>query len=239
MNQQRSIIYKQRRDVLDGGEGIADTIRRMVISTVSGFVRASFTEGSAEAFFEDLRASMPYLSGENDVEYANASMKEIEELLCDRAMEIYATKEEIFRHELFLELQRSILLRNVDMAWMDHIDAMHELKNEINLQSYANRNPVNEYRIIGGDMFDAMVEEIREKTARNILTAMPRPAQQIHRVQVANPLNAGLEGQVRKTVNVTRVKTPEQSAGRNMPCPCGSGKKYKNCCGAPGRQKEQ
>jgi len=239
MNQQRSIIYKQRRDVLDGGEGIADTIRRMVLSTVSGFVRASFTDGSAEAFFEELRTSMPYLSSENDVEYANASMNEIEELLCNRAMEIYATKEELFGHDLFLELQRSILLRNVDMAWMDHIDAMHELKSEINLQSYANRNPVNEYRIIGGDMFDAMVEEIREKTARNILTAMPRPTQQIHRVQVANPLNAGLEGQVKKTVNVTRVKTAEQSAGRNMPCPCGSGKKYKNCCGAPGRQKEQ
>ena len=239
MNQQRSLIYKQRRDVLDGGAGIAETIKKMVLSAVSGFVRASFTEGSAESFFEDLRASMPYLCSEKDSEYASASMKEIEELLTTRAMEIYAQKEELFGLDVFLELQRSVLLRNVDMAWMEHIDAMHELKNEINLQAYANRDPVNEYRIMGGDMFDAMIEEIREKTARNILTAIPRPAQQIHRVQVANPLVAGLEGQIKKTINVTKVKTPEQSAGRNMPCPCGSGKKYKNCCGAPGRAKGQ
>ena len=239
MNQQRSLIYKQRRDVLDGGVGIADTIKKMVISAVSGFVRSSFAEGDAESFFDELRANMPYLCRENDNEYSNASMAEIEEMLCERAMEICAEKEELFGSEIFLELQRSVLLRNVDMAWMEHIDAMHELKNEINLQAYANRDPVNEYRIIGGDMFDAMIQDIREKTARNILTAMPRPMQQIKRVQVANPLNAGLEGQIKKTVNVTRVKTPEQNAGRNMPCPCGSGKKYKNCCGAPGRQKEQ
>ena len=239
MNQQRSLIYKQRRDVLDGGVGIAETIKKMILSTVSGFVHASFTDGSAEAFFEDLKANMPYLCSEKDSEYADASMSAIEELLCGRAMEIYDSKEKMFGSEMFLELQRSVLLRNVDTAWMEHIDAMHELKNEINLQAYANRDPVNEYRIIGGDMFDAMIEEIREKTARNILTAMIRPAQQIKRVQVANPLNAGLEGQVKRTVNVTRVKSPEQSAGRNMPCPCGSGKKYKNCCGAPGKSKEQ
>ncbi len=239
MNQQRSLIYKQRRDVLDGGVGIADTIKKMVLSAVSGLVRAGFTEGDAEAFFKDLRATMPYLCSENDAELAKSSMTEIEELLYERAMDIYADKEKLFGSEVFLELQRSVLLRNVDTAWMEHIDAMHELKNEINLQAYANRDPVNEYRIIGGDMFDAMIEDIREKTARHILTAMPRPAQQIKRVQVANPLTAGLEGQVKRTVNVTRVKTPEQSAGRNAPCPCGSGKKYKNCCGAPGKSKEQ
>ncbi len=239
MNQQRSLIYKQRRDVLDGGVGIAETIKKMILSTVSGFVHASFTDGSAEAFFEDLKANMPYLCSEKDFEYADASMSAIDQLLCGRAMEIYDSKEKMFGSEMFLELQRSVLLRNVDTAWMEHIDAMHELKNEINLQAYANRDPVNEYRIIGGDMFDAMIEEIREKTARNILTAMIRPAQQIKRVQVANPLNAGLEGQIKRTVNVTRVKSPEQSTGRNMPCPCGSGKKYKNCCGAPGKAKEQ
>ena len=239
MNQQRSLIYKQRRDVLDGGVGIADTIKKMINSTVSGFVRASFSAGDAEGFFEELKASMPYLASENDKEYFKASMSEVEELLLDRASTLYEEKEKIFGSEMFLELQRSVLLRNVDMSWMEHIDAMHELKNEINLQAYANRDPVNEYRIIGGDMFDAMIEEIREKTARNILTAMPRPAQQIKRVQVANPLNAGLEGQIKKTIHVTRVKTPEQNASRNAPCPCGSGKKYKNCCGAPGRQKEQ
>ncbi len=239
MNQQRALIYKQRHDVLDGGAGIAETIKKMVISAVSGFVRSSYTEGDMESFLEELKSSMPYLYSESDKNLSATSMAEIEELLCQRAMDVYADKQKLFGDEVFLELQRSILLRNVDTAWMDHIDAMHELKGEINLQAYANRDPVNEYRIIGGDMFDAMIEEIREKTARHILTAMPRPAQQIRRVQIANPLNAGLEGQIRKTVNVTRVKTAEQTTGRNDPCPCGSGKKYKNCCGAPGRQKEQ
>ena len=236
MNQQRSLIYKQRHDVLDGGEGIAETIKKMVISAVSGFVRASYTEGDIESFIEELKSSMPYLYLESDAELEEPSMSELEELLCQRAMEVYADKQKLFGDEVFLELQRSILLRNVDTAWMEHIDAMHELKGEINLQAYANRDPVNEYRIIGGDMFDAMIEEIREKTARHILTAIPRPAHQIKRVQIANPVNAGLEGQVRKNVNVTKVKTAEQTTGRNDPCPCGSGKKFKNCCGAPGRQ---
>ncbi len=239
MNQQRSLIYKQRRDVLDGGVGIADTIKKMVLSTVSGYVNANFIEGSGETFFEELRSNMPYLCTDSDGEYSKASRAEVESQLCDRAMDICAEKEDLFGKEVFLELQRSILLRNVDTAWMEHIDAMHELKNEINLQAYANRDPVTEYRIVGGDMFDAMIDEIREKTARNILTATIRPSTQIKRVQVANPINAALEGQIKKKINVTRVKTAEQSAGRNAPCPCGSGKKYKNCCGAPGKVKEQ
>ena len=245
MNQQRTIIYKQRRDVLDGGEGIADTVKKMMLSTVRSFVDAHTSDESAINWdFDGLRASLPYLCDENDFNYSEDELKKLKrddigDMLAERALERYAEKEELFGKEIFLEVQRSILLRNVDTAWMEHIDAMDDLKSEINLQSYANRDPVTEYRIIGGDMFDNMIEDIREKTVRMILSAVPRASQPIKRVQVANPLNAGFEGGVNKTSRVTIRKTAAEKVGRNDPCPCGSGKKYKNCCGAPGKTSTQ
>ena len=241
MNQQRTVIYKQRGDVLDGGEDIADTIKRMILSTVKACVAVHTSDESpADWNFESLRASLPYLCDENDFNYTEDELKhlhrdDIDELLCTRAMAKYDEKEELFGKETFLEVQRSILLRNVDTAWMEHIDAMDELKGEINLQAYAHRDPVTEYRIVGGDMFDAMVEEIREKTVRTILSVVPRVAEPIKRVQVANPLTAGFEGGEKKAARVTIRKPAAEKVGRNDPCPCGSGKKYKNCCGAPGK----
>ena len=241
MNQQRTVIYKQGGDVLDGGEGIADIIKRMILSTVKACVAVHTSdESSADWNFESLRASLPYLCDENDFNYTEDELKrlhrdDIDELLCTRAMAKYDEKEELFGKETFLEVQRSILLRNVDTAWMEHIDAMDELKGEINLQAYAHRDPVTEYRIVGGDMFDAMVEEIREKTVRTILSVVPRVAEPIKRVQVANPLTAGFEGGEKKAARVTIRKPAAEKVGRNDPCPCGSGKKYKNCCGAPGK----
>ena len=240
MNQQRTVIYKQRGDVLDGGDGIADTIKRMILSTVRACVAVHTSdESSADWNFESLRASLTYLCDENDFNYSADEIKhlkrdDVEELLCDRAMAKYEEKEALFGRETFLEVQRSILLRNVDTAWMEHIDAMDELKGEINLQAYAHRDPVTEYRIVGGDMFDAMVEEIREKTVRTILSVVPRVAEPIKRVQVANPLTAGFEGGPKKAARVTIRKPAAEKVGRNDPCPCGSGKKFKNCCGAPG-----
>jgi preprotein translocase subunit SecA len=161
---------------------------------------------------------------------------DVEELLVDRALAKYAEKEELFGKEMFLEIQRSILLKNVDLGWMEHIDTMDDLKGMIGLQTqYASKDPVTEYRIISGDIFDAMVAEIREKTVRMILSVMPRPSQPIKRVQVANPITAGFEGSAPKTVKKVMVKNGQaQKVGRNDPCPCGSGKKYKNCCGAAG-----
>ena len=245
MNQQRTVIYKQRGDVLDGGDGIADTIKKMMLSTIRACVAAhTADESAADWNFESLRASLPYLCDENDFIYTEAELKklkkeDIDDLLCDRAIKKYEEKEELFGRETFLEVQRSILLRNVDTAWMEHIDAMDELKGEINLQAYAHRDPVTEYRITGGDMFDAMVEEIREKTVRAILSVVPRAAEPIKRVQVANPLVSGFEGGVKKAARVTIRKPAAEKISRNDPCPCGSGKKYKNCCGAPGKTQAQ
>ena len=121
------------------------------------------------------------------------------------------------------------LLRNVDRAWMEHIDSMDDLKDTIRLQSYAQRDPVTEYRFRGADMFDELVNDIRENTARMILCLTPKaPDEQKVRIQVANPITASASGEIaRKKLTVVKA----EKVGRNDPCPCGSGKKYKNCCG--------
>ena len=238
MNQQRTIIYKQRGEVLDGSETIENTIKRMMLSDIRECVAAHTADESAVNWsFDSLRASLSFICDENDFIYSDEELKKLKrediyDLLEERALDKYQEKEEQFGKEIFLEVQRSILLKNVDLAWMEHIDAMDDLKGMINLQAMAQRDPITEYRITGGEMFDAMIAEIRDKTVRMILSVVPRPAQQISRVQVANPLTAGFEGSTQKTVKKVSVRK-EQKVGRNDPCPCGSGKKFKNCCGAP------
>ena len=243
MNQQRTIIYKQRRDVLDGGDDIENTIKRMMLSNIRETIAAHTADESAcEWSFDGLRSSLAYICNEDDFNYTVDELKklkreDIEEMLSERALAKYAEKDELFGHDTFLEIQRSILLRNVDTSWMEHIDTMEDHKAMINLQSYAQRDPVTEYRITSGDMFDAMVAEIRDKTVRTILSVVPRPAQQIQRVQVANPISAGFAGGSQQSVKKVSIKkAPAERVGRNDPCPCGSGKKYKNCCGAASNQ---
>ena len=134
-----------------------------------------------------------------------------------------------------------MLLRTVDNYWMEHIDNMDDLKGSINLQAYAQRDPVTEYRMQGADMFDAMVAEIRENTVRRILSVAPR-AEAVQRVEVAKVKSEGFEGAQRpsKRVKISAQKSAPSQApivkgtkvGRNDPCPCGSGKKFKKCCGA-------
>ena len=242
MNQQRTIIYKQRGEVLDGGDGISETIKNMLLATIRDKIFACTSGEQASSWsFDVLRAELPYICSEEDFNYTPDELKklkasDIQEMLEERALKLFAEKEELFGRETYLEVQRSILLRNVDLAWMDHIDAMDDLKGMINLQAYAHRDPITEYRITGGDMFDNMVEEIREKTVRGILTVVPRPTEQpTVRVQVANPITAGFEGSQggKKVVKSTSVRK-DKKVGRNDACPCGSGKKYKHCCGANG-----
>ena len=236
MNQQRSIIYKQRGDVLAGGDGIAETIFKMVSSSISAEVHSHTGDDSREHWdIEGLRAALNYLVDDNTLNYspdelAKLKRDDIIDSLENRASDILEEKKKLFGEEQFLEVQRAILLQNVDRAWMEHIDAMDDLKDTIGLQSYAQRDPVTEYRIIGGDMFDAMVDEIRAKTVRMIMTVIPKPRVEIKRVQVANPITAGLEGE-NKSVKKVTIKRESAKVGRNDPCPCGSGKKYKSCCG--------
>ncbi len=239
MNQQRNIIYGQRAQVLNG-EDISATVKGMISSEIESVVSsATVGENPSDWSLEAIRAHfLGYLCVSDDFNYSEgalASLKqsEIIDTLTDRAFKIYADKETLFGADRFREVERAILLESVDRAWMEHIDAMDDLKGSIGLQAYAQRDPINEYRIQGAEMFDNMVEEIKENTVRKILSVIPR-AQTIERVQIAKPLDTGEDGATepkKKTVVRTAAKV-----GRNDPCPCGSGKKYKNCCGANGNK---
>ena len=239
MNQQRTIIYGQRQSVLDDSD-LSETMMNMIRGTIGNAVAAHTSDGPATEWdLMGLRADlMGYLCTEEDFNYSEEELKslkqsDVSDMLMARAEDRIREREELFTPERFREVERAILLRNVDTAWMDHIDAMDDLKGNIGLQAYAHRDPVTEYRMVGADMFDAMVAEIRDKTVRALLTVMPKPQQEVVRVQVAKPLTEGFEGaagQAAKKVTLTPKRSTK--VGRNDPCPCGSGKKYKNCCGA-------
>ena len=248
MNQQRTLIYNQRREVLDG-ENISPTIQRMISETVADTVHF-FTGGDAPAHewnLDGLRAHfLGWLTTEDDFRFDEDELKkltreELTERLTNRALDRYHEKETLFGEEVFREVERAVLLRNVDSAWMEHIDTMEDLKNNVGLQAYAQRDPVTEYRIRGAELFDAMVEDIRKNTVRMILTVVPRPQETIRRVQVAKPITEGFEGDGKKRP-VVKKNTPaaaKETVGRNDPCPCGSGKKYKNCCMRKNSQGQQ
>ena len=237
MNQQRTIIYNQRKDVLDGDD-IKDTVRKMIDRSIEDTVAAHTAsdsprdwdlDGLREAYLGLLTTPEDFVYAEN--EYKSLSRDDLTELLVGRAVEKYEEKETLFNADIFREVERAVLLECVDRAWMEHIDAMDDLKGSIGLQSYAQRDPVTEYRFQGGEMFEGMVADIRANTVRKILSIVPR--EKVERVQVAKPLNEGFEGgkTAPKKIVLTRRAEPTR-VGRNDPCPCGSGKKYKKCCGA-------
>ena len=238
MNQQRNLIYAQRRSVLDG-EDISVTIRNMITSTITDTVHANTAgETAAEWDLDAIRNEyLGFLTTPDDFRYSEEELRrltkdDVIELLCRRANERYEEREELFGSDTYREIERAVLLQNVDMNWMEHIDAMDDLKGSVGMQSYAQRDPLNVYRMEGADMFDAMVADIRSKTVRMVLSVSPK-AEPIRRVQVANPLVEGFEGGARQSVKKPAAGAAKSAkVGRNDPCPCGSGKKYKKCCGA-------
>ena len=234
MNRQRELIYKQRNDVLDNKD-LKNTIWKMVEDYVYGGVDQFTAADEAKDWnFEGLRAHfMGVLCGEEDFRYTDEELKklnkdDISELLIDRAEKRYEMQEQIFTPEVFREIERRELLLRVDRNWVVHIDAMDDLISSVGLNAYAQRDPVTQYKIQGSDMFEEMVATIREETVRGVLTVAPRRV--VERKQVLVDGTAGLKGD--KAVNRTVKKAPEK-AGPNDPCPCGSGKKYKKCCGSP------
>ncbi len=239
MNQQRNLIYKQRYDVLSG-EDISETVRKMIEATVTENTLVYL--GGDDSLLWDIaglkKAYLGLLTEENDFNYSESEQKKLDKedivsLMCDRAMALYEQKEQEVGEERFREIERAVLLQNVDRNWMEHIDAMEDLKDSIRLQSYAQRDPVNEYRLQGADMFDAMIADIRESTCRMILSVTVKTPE-VKRVQLAKPLSESFEGEGEKSAKkVTVVKKAAESVGRNDLCPCGSGKKYKKCCGDP------
>ena len=231
MSQQRMTIYSQRAKVLDG-EDVSEYVKSMIKETIEENVKTYCSDEYPENWnFIGLREHFAnMLTNEDDFNYTtddlnNIDRKDIIKLLNERADELYAKREEEFGAEMMREIERICLLKVVDTKWMDHIDAMEELKRGIYLRSYAQRDPVVEYRIEGFAMFDEMIASIREDTARLVLTVKVRTEEPPQREQVMKPEpeNAGSHTTVKKTA--------AQKVGRNDPCPCGSGKKYKKCCG--------
>jgi preprotein translocase subunit SecA len=157
---------------------------------------------------------------------------ELEAFLLDRVRGIYANQEIVFG-ERMRELERVALLRAVDTSWMLHLDEMDDLRDGVGLNAYAQRNPLTEYRILAGDMFDEMIAKIRMETVRMVLFA--RPAAELKRAEVAKQKMASLAGVGGDTSETKKpvVRRASERVGRNDPCPCGSGKKYKQCCGKP------
>ena len=233
MNTQREIIYKQRRQVLDG-EDLQQSIRGMLHTVVQNAVQSHMPEEGSmtgEGFRE---ATAPFrgvflTDGElrlSDGELSGKSAEELTDLLIEKAEAVYDHKEQELGSPLMRELERVMMLRVVDEYWMDHIDAMNELKQGIGLRAYGQNDPVVEYKREGYDMFEQMVAAIQEETLRRIFIARVQPAATIQRERVAKVTgeSGASDGSVKKqpVKKVTKI-------GRNDPCPCGSGLKWKKC----------
>ena len=244
MNQQRNIIYDERRKVLDG-EDLRGHINKMVYEFISGTVNDALHGGAPEnqehlsevvAPFEKL--FLPKGAIKFD-ELGGAKADKISERIYDIAMQVYDKRETELGPgpdgtPLMRELERVIMLRVVDEYWMDHIDAMSELKRGIGLRGYGNVKPIDAYKREGFDMFEAMINGIREETVRRIFTFRVRKEQTIERKAVARNMAANVGGEAPKKKPVKKAPKP----GRNDPCPCGKMKadgsrrlKYKECCG--------
>ena len=234
MNAQREIIYKQRRQVLDG-EDLQQSIAKMRVSVIENAVQGHIGEhGHMDA--EGWQAATEHFRGVfldpkelnyTDEELANLSAQELIDQLSEKAEGLYARKEQELTPNLMRELERVIMLRVVDEYWMDHIDAMQELRQGIGLRAYGQSNPVIEYKREGFDMFEEMVAAIQEETVRRLYVVRVQPQGEVKRERVAKV--TGTSGGGDQTVQKRPVVRKGLKIGRNDPCPCGSGKKWKKC----------
>ncbi|MEG1334997.1 MAG: preprotein translocase subunit SecA, partial [Clostridiales bacterium] len=230
MNQQREVIYGQRRQVLTG-ENIKEQVLGILDSVVDASIATAAVDGAQpdawdlEAFITDIRDYLPH-SNLTVEELGNMDKDEIEERLHHDATAFYAQREEELGADNMDNISRYVLLRVVDRQWMDHLDAMDQLRTGIGLQAYGQKNPLVEYKYAAFDMFQQMIAEIQRETIRLISRANvveEQPSVTVKNIQE----NRSEDGEV-------KVKKPvrkEHTVGRNDPCPCGSGKKYKKCCG--------
>lgn len=232
MNLQREVIYGQRQKVLNG-ENVKESILKMLREVVADTVER-FSGGSDVPDSWNIPSMLEYLEKiylpENALSFTREEMEDLtkEELidkLTEIGLDLYEKKEEEFTSAHMRELERIVLLRAVDAKWMDHIDAMDQLRHGINLRAYAQRDPVVEYKFEGYNMFEEMIASIREETIMHIFHA--RLETPLERKQQAMPQSAKLDGEEEK-----KPAKSGEKIGRNDLCPCGSGKKYKKCCGA-------
>ncbi len=229
MNHQREIIYGQRMQVLEGMD-VQEQVRNYVRYEIEKEV-LSASNGHAQ--LEKLAASQlaahytgVFIAPEERTSLAvrleGMTVEQATEWLQTRAQKVYDAKEQQIGAPMMRELERVVLLRTVDQNWMDHIDAMSEMRKGIGLNAYANVNPLDEYKKQGFEMFEAMIDDVKTSTARLIFLARVN----MQREQVAKETGTSGDGTVQRKPIVKKNKV-----GRNDPCPCGSGKKYKHCCG--------
>lgn len=239
MNTQREIIYKQRKEVLDG-ENIHDNILHMIENVAEEIVLnyISDSEFNKEGLLQETKTIFSVTSLES-IKSKNINKQKVIEELKQKAFDNYAKKAEEIGEEQLAELERVVMLKVVDQKWMDHIDAMDELKDGIGLRAYGQKDPVVQYRIEGFDMFDQMVNDIKTDVVKILLNI--NRAQNLERKQTVKITKQGLQEAVNslrgdmpkeaKEATHTPIVNNDPKVGRNDPCPCGSGKKYKNCCG--------
>ena len=232
MNEQREIIYKERRQVLDG-ESMKDVILKMIRDIVSQVVDRTISDEQAPEDWDftqlniELRSIIPlteYMPSADETK--NMKKAALKETLTGMALQAYADKESEFPDpESMREAERVVLLKTIDRKWMDHIDDMDQLRQGIGLQAYAQRDPLNEYKMAGYDMFNEMMASIREDTVKmmfRVKVEKPEEREQVAKVTGTNKDDSGVKAPVRR--NAPKIQP-------NDPCPCGSGKKYKQCCG--------
>ena len=238
MNRQREIIYTQRDQVLKG-DNMKPVITKMIDESIGDDVEFSCPAGMPkdEWHLASLREKyLGWLTNENDFKDDSMSSEEIYDMLTSRAHTLHNEREVTFGEEAMREIERAILLKNVDLKWMDYIDAMDELKQSVGLLAYGQKDPVVAFRQMSYDMFDEMTSAIREDTVKIILSAHFRTEEEIKREQVAKVTSATAGGGDGSEKGRT-VRNDKKKVGVNDPCPCGSGKKYKKCCGRPGAEK--
>ena len=234
MNTQREVIYKQRRQVLDG-EDLQESIRKMLINAIETAVRGHMGEHD-HISAEDWREATAHFRGVflhpddlkyTDEELAGFTADELCGKLTEKATTLYARKEQELGSPLMRELERVVMLRVVDEYWMDHIDAMQELRQGIGLRAYGQNDPIVEYKREGYDMFEEMIAAIQEETVRRLFLARVQVGGEVQRERVAKV--TGESGGGDQTVKKQPVVRKGMKIGRNDPCPCGSGKKWKKC----------
>ena len=241
MNQQRNVIYSQRGTVLFN-DSIQENITNMIISSVGAqfdfcFGGDDYQEYRFDTFKEAFHGLLIDKKGfvYTDEELAAIDKEAWREELIEEALRIYRSKDALFASvpgapaDAMRKVEKKILLEEVDRHWMEHLEAMDELKEYVGLNSYAQRDPVAMYRLESADMFDEMIEDIRECTVKKVLAVVPRVAS-TERTQTIRIARAAA-GNIAPTEKPAPVKAAKK-VGRNDPCPCGSGKKYKKCCGA-------
>ena len=234
MNKQREVIYTERKKLLEGAD-FKDNIVSMIKDVIEGFVntmtfeKADSSEWDFKSLFMHLKAIFDIdMADVKDLNVNDVHKDELVDMLERCALDKYEAKEKEFTPERFREVERVVLLQVVDEKWMDHIDAMDQLKQGIGLRSMAQEDPARAYAVEGFDMFEAMNEAIKEDTLR-ILFHVEDPSKVKRKEQNKN-IKEGFEGDGSDEKKKPYVRKTKK-VGRNDPCPCGSGKKYKNCCG--------